>query len=104
VRKAPSPRCTRAAQRTPAKEQLLDTRGQAQDDDARNVINARRMGNAETRATAGYHPRRVRRYDSREDRTPTQEPPGNRVFSREIRTTSFHQRFRKPTSIDKYNG
>jgi hypothetical protein len=27
--------------RTPAKEQLLDTRGQAQDGDARNVINAR---------------------------------------------------------------
>jgi hypothetical protein len=27
--------------RTPAKERLLDTRGQAQDGDARNVINAR---------------------------------------------------------------
>jgi hypothetical protein len=26
------------------------------------------------------------------------------VFSREIRTTSFPQRFRQPTSIDKYNG
>jgi hypothetical protein len=42
--------------RTSAKERLLDTRVQAQDGDARNVINARRMGNAETRATAGYHP------------------------------------------------
>jgi hypothetical protein len=42
--------------RTPARERLLDTRGQAQDGDARNVINARRTGNAETRATAGYHP------------------------------------------------
>jgi hypothetical protein len=26
------------------------------------------------------------------------------VFSREIRTTSFPQRFRQPTSIDKYTG
>jgi hypothetical protein len=43
--------------RTPAKERLLDTRGQAQDGDARNVINARRTGNAEAHATVGYHPR-----------------------------------------------
>jgi hypothetical protein len=90
--------------RTPVKERILDTRGQAQDGDTRNVINAWRMGNAETRATAGYHPRRGGRYDSREDRSPTPEPPGTRVFSREIHTTSFPQRFRQPTSIDKYNG
>jgi hypothetical protein len=90
--------------RTPAKERLLDTRGQAQDGDARNVINAWWTGNAETRATAGYHPRRGGRYDSREDRSPTPEPPGTRVFSREIRTASFPQRFRQPTSIVKYNG
>jgi hypothetical protein len=51
--------------RTPAKERLLDTCGQAQDGDARNVINARRTGNAETRAAVGYHPRRDGRYDSR---------------------------------------
>jgi hypothetical protein len=57
--------------RTPAKERLLDTRGQAQDGDARNVINARWTGNVETRATEGYHPRRGGRYDSREDRSPT---------------------------------
>jgi hypothetical protein len=31
---------------TPAKERLLGTRGQAQDGDARNVINAQRTGNA----------------------------------------------------------
>jgi hypothetical protein len=43
--------------RTPAKERLLDMRGQAQDGDARNVINARLMSNAEARAAAGYHPR-----------------------------------------------
>jgi hypothetical protein len=86
----------------PARERLLDTRGQAQDGDARNIINARRTGNAETRTTAGYHPRRGGRYDSREDRSPTPEPPGTRVFSREIRTASFPQRFRQPTSIVKY--
>jgi hypothetical protein len=88
--------------RTPVRERILDTRGQAQDGDARNVINARRTGNAETRATAGYHPRWGGRYDSREDRSPTPEPPGTRVFSREIRTASFPQRFRQPTSINKY--
>jgi hypothetical protein len=42
--------------RTPAKEQLLDTRGPARDGDARNVINARRTSKAEARAAAGYHP------------------------------------------------
>jgi hypothetical protein len=89
--------------RTPAKERLLDTRGQAQDGEARNVINARRTGNTETHVTVSYHPRRGGRYDSREDRSPTPEPPGTRVFSREIRTASFPQRFRQPTSIDKYN-
>jgi hypothetical protein len=75
--------------RTPTQERLLDTRVQAQDGDARNVINARQAGNAETRATVGYHPRRGGRYDSREDRSPTPEPPGTRVFSREIRTANF---------------
>jgi hypothetical protein len=49
--------------RTRVRERILDTSGQAQDGDARNVINARRTGNAETRATAGYHPRRGGRYD-----------------------------------------
>jgi hypothetical protein len=76
--------------RTPVKERILDTRGQAQDGDARNVINARRTGNAETRATAGYHPRWGGRYDSRVDRSPTPKPPGTRVFSREIRTVPTH--------------
>jgi hypothetical protein len=30
--------------------------------------------------------------------------PREPVFSQEIRTTSFPQRFRQPTSIDKYTG
>jgi hypothetical protein len=41
--------------RTLVRERILDTHGQAQDGDARNVINARWTGNTETRATAGYH-------------------------------------------------
>jgi hypothetical protein len=57
--------------RTPVKEHILDTRGQAQDGDARNVINARQTGNTGTRAMAGYHPRRGGCYDSREDRCDT---------------------------------
>jgi hypothetical protein len=89
---------------TPAKERLLDTCGQAQDGDARNVINARRAGNAEAQAAAGYHPRRGGRYDKEEDRSPTPEPLGTRVFIREIRTANFPQRFRQPTTIVKYNG
>jgi hypothetical protein len=90
--------------RTPAKERLLDTRGQDQDGDARNIINARQTSNAEARAAAGYHPRRGGRYDSGEDRSPTPEPPGTHVFIREIRTAAFPQRFRQPTTIVKYNG
>jgi hypothetical protein len=87
--------------RTLVRERILDTRGQAQDGDARNVINAHRRGDVEARAVAGYHPRRGGRYDCREDRSPTPQPLGTRVFSREIHTESFHQRFRQPTSIVK---
>jgi hypothetical protein len=68
--------------RTPVRKRILDTCGQALDGDARNVINARRTGNTETRAVVGYHPRRGGRYNSCEDRSPTPEPPGTRVFSR----------------------
>jgi hypothetical protein len=90
--------------RTPVRERILDTRGQAHDGDACNVINAHQKGGAEARAAVGYHPRRGGRYDSREDPSPTPEPLGTRVFSREIRTAGFPQRFRQPTSIDKYIG
>jgi hypothetical protein len=88
---------------TPAKERLLDTR-RARDGDARNVINAQRTSKADARAAAGYHHRRGGRYDSDEDHSPTPEPPGTRVFSREIRAATFPQRFRQPTTIVKYNG
>jgi hypothetical protein len=89
--------------RAAAKERLLDTR-RAMDGDARNVINARRTSRADARAAVGYHPLRGRRYDSDEDRSPTPEPPGTRVFSREIRAAAFPQRFRQPSTIVKYNG
>jgi hypothetical protein len=51
----------------------------------------------------GYHPRWGGRYDSGEDRSLTPEPPGTRLFSREIRTAAFPQRFRQPSTIVKYN-
>jgi hypothetical protein len=79
--------------RTPAKERLLDAR-RALDGDARNVINARRTSRADARAARGYHPRRGGLYDSGEDRSPTPEPPGTHVFSREIPAAAFPQRFR----------
>jgi hypothetical protein len=41
----------------------------------------------------GYHPRRGGRYDSEEDRSPSPEPPGPRVFSRSIRRAPFPARF-----------
>jgi hypothetical protein len=75
--------------RTLVRERILDTHGQAQDGDARNVINAWRNGDAKGRAAAGYHPRWGGRYDSQEDRSPTLELLETRVFSREIRTASF---------------
>jgi hypothetical protein len=41
----------------------------------------------------GYHPRRGRRYDSEEDRSPSPEPPGPQAFSRAIRQAPFPTRF-----------
>jgi hypothetical protein len=84
--------------RTLVRERILDTRGQAQDGDARNVIDSREKGDVEAWAAAGYHPRRGGRYDSREDHSPTPEPSGTRLFSQEICMASFPQRFRQPTS------
>jgi hypothetical protein len=52
----------------------------------------------------GYHPRRGGRYDSREDRSPSPEPPGPQAFSRAIRRAPFPTWFRTPTTITKYSG
>jgi hypothetical protein len=75
--------------RTPVRERILDTRGQAHDGDTRNVLNAKRRGDAEARAAVGYHPRRGGRYDSQEDRPPTPKPLGTHAFSQDIRTMNF---------------
>jgi hypothetical protein len=45
--------------RTLVRERILDTRGQAQDGDACNVINTRRVGNTKAWVATGYHPRRA---------------------------------------------
>jgi hypothetical protein len=58
----------------------------------------------EERVRRGYHPRRGGCYDSGEDRSPSPEPPGPRVFSRAIRRVPFPARFRAPTAITKYLG
>jgi hypothetical protein len=77
--------------RTPAKERLHDTCGHADNGDARNIINGRM-----------YTPRRGGRFDPEHNRGLSPEPPGTRVFSREIRTAPFPPRFRQPTTLVKY--
>jgi len=79
--------------KTPARERLHDTRGHAGDSDACNIINGRK-----------YTPRRGGRFDPEHDRGESPEPPGTRVFSREIRTAPFPPRFRQPTTLVKYLG
>jgi hypothetical protein len=63
-----------------------------------------RRARLEERVHRGYHPRRGGRYDSKEDRIPSPEPPGPRVFSWAIRRAPFPARFRAPTTITKDSG
>jgi hypothetical protein len=63
-----------------------------------------RRAHLEEKVRRGYHPKRGGRYDSEEDRSPSLEPPGPRVFSRAIRRAPFPARFRAPTTITKYLG
>jgi hypothetical protein len=63
-----------------------------------------RRAHLEEKVRRGYHPRCGGRYDSEEDRSPSLEPPGPRVFSRAIRRAPFPARFRAPTTITKYSG
>jgi hypothetical protein len=58
----------------------------------------------EERVRRGYHPRREGHYDSEEDRSPSPEPPGPRVFSQAIRRAPFPTQFRALTTITKYSG
>jgi hypothetical protein len=62
-----------------------------------------RRARLEERVRRGYHPRHGGRYDSEEDRSPSPEPPGPRVFSRAIRWAPFPARFQAPTTITKYS-
>jgi hypothetical protein len=71
--------------------------------DARNVLNARKR-HKEDGASRGYHPRRGGRYDSREDRSPSPEPPRPQVFSQDTRNTLFPTWFWQPANITKYFG
>jgi hypothetical protein len=63
-----------------------------------------RRARLEEKVHRGYHPRCGGRYDSGEDRSPSPEPLGPRVFIRAIRRASFPARFRAPTTITKYSG
>jgi hypothetical protein len=63
-----------------------------------------RQARLDEKVRRGYHPRRVGRYDSEEDRSPSPEPPGPQAFSRAIRRAPFPTRFWSPTTIDKYSG
>jgi hypothetical protein len=63
-----------------------------------------RRARLEEKVRRGYHPRHGGRYDNEEDRSPSPEPPGPRVFSRAIRRAPFPARFRAPTTITKYSG
>jgi hypothetical protein len=57
----------------------------------------------EEKVRRGYHPRHGGCCDNEEDRSPSPEPPGPRVFSRAIRRAPFPARFRAPTTITKYS-
>jgi hypothetical protein len=63
-----------------------------------------RRAHLDEKVRRGYHPRCGGRYDSREDRSPSSEPPGPQAFSRAIRRAPFSTRFRTPTTITKYSG
>ena len=52
-----------------------------------------RRARLEEKVRRGYHPMRGGRYDSEEDRSPSPEPPGPRVFSWAIRRAPFPARF-----------
>ena len=79
----------------------LGNRREAQGD--HDVVSRRRCHDNEG-PTRGYHPHRGGRYDSKEDRSPSPEPPGPRVFSRAIRAALFPARFQQPANLVKYSG
>jgi hypothetical protein len=85
---------------TSAKDRLWDTRDNAHDGDARDILNQKKKDGV----VQGYHPQCGGLYDNKEDRSPSPEPPDTHVFSREICAASFPPRFRQPTTLTKYSG
>jgi hypothetical protein len=71
--------------------------------DARDNITEHRRCKCGDGATQGYHEHMGGRYNSSEDRSPSPEPPGPRVFSKAIRETLLSARFRPPMTLTKYN-
>ena len=71
--------------RVPVRERIRDMRGHVGDGDAHCIIDGRR-----------YTPRRGGRFDPEHNRGESLEPPGTRVFSREIRSASFPRAFNNP--------
>jgi hypothetical protein len=68
------------------------------------AVHDRLSGRTRQCETFGYRPRRGGCYDSREDRSPSPEPPGPQVFSKAIHMVPFPPRFRASTTITKYSG
>lgn len=82
------------------KSRLHDTRNGVNIDGGRGAPNQK-----EKEADAHrYHSRCGGRYDAQHDQSPSPEPVGTRVFSREIRTAPISPRFRQPTTLTKYSG
>ena len=82
----PEPARAPIAHRVPVLLDRLDNRHEGQGD--HEVVGRRRRHDGEGPAR-GYHVHRGSRYDSEEDRSPSPEPPGPRVFSRAIRVAQF---------------
>jgi hypothetical protein len=98
VHPKPAPRGNKAP---PVHERIIDNRRPR---DARDDLNERRKRRSDDGASRGYHEHRGGCYDSTEDRSPSPEPPGPRVFSKTIRRTQLPARFCPPTTLTKYNG
>ena len=97
----PEPARAPIAHRVPLLLDRLGNRCEAQGD--HEVVSRRRRHDNEGPAR-GYHPHQGGRYDSEEDRSPSPEPPGPRVFSRAIRAALFLARFWQPANLAKYSG
>ena len=83
---------------------LLDHLGNQREVQGNHEVVSRRRHHDSEGPARGYHPHRGGRYDSGEDRSPSPEPLGPRVFSRAICAALFPARFRQPANLTKYSG